>query len=310
MDASELAHRLAEFSQATREVLRDVKEVTDEQTKHWIVNPFLMSLGWDPHDKHEVYLDYPTGADFPPADYALLSSDGKPRVIIEVHRPSEGASEGEAAARIAKSLQAPLALVTNGQEFSLWYVADDGPATPLLAITLGDLADNADALVGLTAEYRGSDTGVQQLRRAALRSAVIQLLEENADRTFDALTDWVQKQLAPEGTIDAVTHEAIREATLLWLTEEHRKLPGFQPVGGSERSRELRTTHVRDWEPFPRGPAGTFMYKYDSAKILDVRQSAKEVREALRLQGLRTSSATAFGGFYGSLRHRAGLQSG
>ena len=83
-------------------------------------------------------------------------------------------------------------------------------------------------------------------------------------------------------------------------------MPAFQPKEG-KRIQDLRTTTPRDWESFPRGPPGTFQYKYDTSKILDLRQGAKEVREQLRLQGLRTPTATSFGGFYHALRHRAGL---
>jgi len=96
---------------------------------------------------------------------------------------------------------------------------------------------------------------------------------------------------------------------MLWLTEEHLTLPGFAPSDG-KRPQDLRTTTPKDWEPFPRGPAGTFQYKYDSAKILDLRQGPREVREQLRNQGMRTPTATSFGGFYHALRARAGLAPG
>ncbi|MCI4361073.1 MAG: hypothetical protein L3J91_05165, partial [Thermoplasmata archaeon] len=68
-----------------------------------------------------------------------------------------------------------------------------------------------------------------------------------------------------------------------------------------------RPTAARDWEPFPRGPSGPFLYRFDTAKTLDLRQSPKEVRDSLRMQGLRTATPTAFGGFYYALRQRAGL---
>jgi hypothetical protein len=184
-------------------------------------------------------------------------------------------------------------------------VAPDEAASPLFVLSLEELASNADGLVGLTVEFRLSDTGIQQLRRSALRLAVLQMLEENAEKTFDALVSWVQGQVAP-GALDDVTEQAIRDATMLWLTEEHLTLPPFAPTDG-RRPADLRVTTPRDWEPFPRGPPGTFQYKYDTAKILDLRQGAKEVREQLRVQGLKTPTATSFGGFYHALRARAGL---
>ena len=84
-------------------------------------------------------------------------------------------------------------------------------------------------------------------------------------------------------------------------------MPSFAGGPDAVRPSELRATTMRDWEPFPRGPPGTFQYRFDTGKTLDVRQSPKEVREALRNQGLRTSTSTAFGGFYASLRGKAGL---
>ncbi|HEV2449640.1 MAG TPA: hypothetical protein VGU43_04420 [Thermoplasmata archaeon] len=309
MDANELARRLTEFSQVAGEVLRDVKDVTEQQTKHWIISPFLVALGWDPHDKKQVYLDFPAGSTGEHADYALLDPAGKARIILDVHRPTENGSDPDEAAKLARAVSAPLALITNGQEFSLWYVAEGDSPTPLLALSLRDLADNAESLLGLTADYRGSETGVQQLRRYAIRQAVLQLLEDNAERTFDAITAWVRAQVSPNGQLDDVSEQALREATLLWLTDEHLLLPGFAGGRDAPKASELRVTHMRDWEQFPRGPPGTFVYRFDSGKTLDVRQTPKEVREALRLQGLRTGTATAFGGFYSALRQKAGLPS-
>jgi hypothetical protein len=132
------------------------------------------------------------------------------------------------------------------------------------------------------------------------------MLEENSEKTFDAMVNWVQSQVAP-GALDETTDHAIREATMIWLTEEHFSMPAFAPSQEGRRHTDLRPTTARDWEPYPRGPAGAFQYKFDTRKTLDLRQSPKEVREALRVQGLRTPTATAFGGFYYSLRRRAGL---
>jgi hypothetical protein len=179
----------------------------------------------------------------------------------------------------------------------------------LFLLPLKELSDNPEALLGLTVEYRLSETGINHLRKSAIRLAVLQMLEDNSEKTFDAMVDWVQSQVAP-GDLDETTQAAIREATMIWLTEEHLTMPAFAPVGDAKKLHELRATTARDWEPFPRGPAGTFQYKYDTTKTLDLRQTPKEVRESLRLQGLRTPTATAFGGFFYALRQRAGLPGG
>ena len=308
MEASDLSRRLGDFYLVASEVLRDVNDITPQQIKHWIVNPFLVTLGWDPHDKHQVYLDYPVKPDGH-ADYALLDVNGQPKLVIEVHKPSEGAGDAEAGAKKAASVDAPLLLLTTGQEFSLWFIGGKkDPPQPLFGLGLKELSDNPDALLGLTVEYRLSDTGVHQLRKSAIKLAVLQMLEENSEKTFDAMVNWVSSQVAP-GALDETTDAAIREATMLWLTEEHLTLPAFAPTPDGKRPHELRPTTARDWESFPRGPAGTFQYKYDNTKTLDLRQSPKEVKSALRQQGLRTPTATSFGGFYYALRQRAGLGS-
>ena len=305
MEAVDLARRMGDFYAVASEVLRDVNDITEQQVKHWIVNPFLETLGWDPHDKKQVYLDYPVKPDGH-ADYALLDGKGAARLTIEVRKASDSVTEVEGAVKKSRDVGAPLALITNGQEFSLWFLGDGEAPTPLFVLRLKELADNPEALLGLTAEYRLSETGIAQLRKTAIRTAVLQMLEDNSEKTFDAMVSWVQSQVAP-GALDETTEHAIREATMLWLTEEHLTMPAFAPTGDAKRHSELRATTARDWEPFPRGPPGTFQYKYDSAKILDLRNSPKEVREALRQQGLRTPTATSFGGFYYALRQRAGL---
>ncbi len=307
MDASDLQRRLNEFQVIANEVLTDVKDITPPQVKHWIVSPFLVALGWDPHDKKQVYLDFPTKFDGGHADFALLDPSGRPRMILEVYggkTPIRQAAED--AGKKARGINAPLALLTNGAEFSLWYIAEKEAPTPLFMLLLKDLAENADALAGLSAEYRLSETGIEQLRRSAIRMAVLQMLEDNSEKTFDAMVAWVKSQVAP-GALDDATEIAIRDATMVWLTEEHLNMPIFANQSGPHRPHELRPTNARDWEPFPKGPAGTFQYKYDTSKTLDARQSPKEVKQALRMQGMRTHTATAFGGFYYALRQRAGL---
>jgi hypothetical protein len=305
MEASDLARRLDDFSAVATDVLHDVKALTDQQTKHWIVSPFLVTLGWDPQDKKQVFLDLPTKDGLGMAHYALLDAAGKPRLVIEVHRSPDAEAVRKAAEK-ARAVAAPLFLVTNGEEFALSAVSDSGEVSPLFVYALKELAPNSEALLGLTVEYRLSETGIQQLRKTAIRMAVLQMLEENSERTFDAMVDWVQSQVAP-GALDDATDQAIREATSLWLSEEHHSMPAFAPAGDGKRHHELRVTGARDWEAFPRGPPGTFQYRFDNTKTLDLRQSPKEVKEALRVQGFRTPTATSFGGFYYSLRQKAGL---
>jgi hypothetical protein len=305
MEALDLSRRLSDFSQVASEVLRDVEDVTEQQIRHWIVNPFLVALGWDPDDKKQVFLDFPVGGGDGPIDYALFNSEGQARLFLDVRERTANVTELGKIASQARDAKVPLVMLTNGREFSLWSITKDEAPGPLFVLPITDLADNAEAMLGLTADYRLSETGIQQLRRAAIRLAVLVMLEENAEKTFDAMVQWVQGQVAP-GALDETTEQAIRDATMIWLTEEHLVLPAFVPKEG-KRMHELRTTTPRDWEPFPRGPPGTFQYKYDTAKILDLRQGAKEVREQLRLQGLKTPTATSFGGFYHALRHRAGL---
>lgn len=309
MDAADLTRRMGDFYLVASEVLRDVPETTDQQVKHWILNPFLVSLGWDPHDKKQVFLDFPLKGGHGKVDYALLSDGGDPRMAIEVRKPKAPDADSEAVAKLATASGAPLVLVTNGQEYALWFADGADSPTPLFILGLKELSENAEALLGLTVEYRLSDTGIGQLRKSAIRQAVLQILEENSEKVFDAMVGWVQGQVAT-GPLDDTTDQALREATMLWLNEEHHLLPAFAPTGDTKKHSELRPTTARDWEPFPRGPPGTFQYRFDTKKTLDIRQGPKEVKESLRLQGLRTPTSTSFGGFYYALRQRGGLGGG
>lgn len=305
MEASDLHRRLVEFGQVAGDVLRDVQNVTEQQVRHWIVNPFLTSFGWDPHDKRQVYLDFAVPGVDEPIDYALLNAEGKPKLFLDVRERKASVAELGTLGEAARQAGVPLVLLTNGSSFSLWHVPTTGNASTLCTLALEQLPGYADGLVGLTADYRMSESGIHELRRSALRLAVLQMLEQNSEKTFDALVAWVQGQVAP-GELDQTTEEAIRDATMLWLTEESTTLPGLAVADG-KRTHDLRATTPKDWETFPSGPPGTFRYKYDASKTLDLRQSAKEVREQLQLQGLKTPTATSFGGFYHALRARAGL---
>lgn len=305
MEAADLNRRLVDFGQVAGEVLRDVQNVTEQQVRHWIVNPFLTALGWDPHDKHQVFLDYAGPGSSDPVDYALLNAEGHPKLFLDVRERSSNVGEIGTMGDLAKASNVPLVLLTNGTSFSLWYIGSGGAPVALFALPLDQLPVHADNLVGLTADYRLSESGIHELRRTALRLAVLQMLEENSEKTFDALVGWVQSQIAP-GELDGTTEEAIRDATMLWLTEEHTGLPGV-PGADGRRTHDLRVTTPKDWESFPRGPPGTFRYKYDTSKTLDLRLSAREVREQMRHQGLKTPTATSFGGFYHALRAKASL---
>src|SRR5579863_8085919 len=125
MEATDLTRRMGDFYLVASEVLRDVGDITEQQISHWIVSPFLVSLGWDPHDKKQVYLDYPVKPEGH-VDYALLDSQGQPRLIVDVRRPAKPTTtDAGDVVKKARAVGAPLALITNGQEFSLWYVAGD-----------------------------------------------------------------------------------------------------------------------------------------------------------------------------------------
>ncbi len=272
MEATDLTRRMGDFYLVASEVLRDVGDITEQQISHWIVNPFLVSLGWDPHDKKQVYLDYPVKPEGH-VDYALLDGDGHPRLIVEVRKPSKPTTTdaGEVVKK-ARAVEAPLALITNGQEFALWYVAGDEAPTPLFVYRIKELADNPEALLGLTVDYRLSETGINQLRKSAIRFAVLQMLEDNSEKTFDAMVNWVQSQVAP-GALDDTTSAAIREATMIWLTEEHLTMPGVRAGLGRQTApassgRRPRRTGSRS----PGAPAGRSRSRYDSTKTLDLRQ--------------------------------------
>ena len=169
METNDLSRSLSDFGQVAGEVLRDVKDITEQQIRHWIVNPFLTSLGWDPHDKRQVFLDYVTPGRKDPVDYALLDATGKPKLFLDVRERSASVTEAGTIADRAKEAHVPLILLTNGRAFSLWFVPPDEAATPLLVLSLEELALNAEGLLGLTAEYRLSDSGILQLRRSAIR---------------------------------------------------------------------------------------------------------------------------------------------
>ena len=106
---------------------------TEQQIRHWIVNPFLVALGWDPHDKKQVYFDFPVKGGEGHVDYALLDSEGAPAPILGCPRTTGTSPRWETSPTMRST---PRFRSSCSQTADLLYVsANDAPA-PLFVLPL------------------------------------------------------------------------------------------------------------------------------------------------------------------------------
>ncbi|MDR1126516.1 MAG: hypothetical protein LBL06_00145 [Treponema sp.] len=91
-----------------------------------IIIPLFDLLGWNSRDTQSVYPQFPLDS-HKKVDYALCYRAGKPDVIIEVKAIGNTAGADEQLCNYAFKAGVPIAVLTDGQEWSFYYPAGRGP---------------------------------------------------------------------------------------------------------------------------------------------------------------------------------------
>ena len=106
---------------------RSTLSAYEARTRNSLVDPLLTALGWDVSNPSLVTVEYNVGGGR--ADYALLSSDGKPRVFIEAKRLGESLnSHRSQIVTYAVELGTPYSVLTDGDR---WEVYDTFKQVPM-----------------------------------------------------------------------------------------------------------------------------------------------------------------------------------
>ena len=117
-------HDLVETVQSRIDAHFAELQKSEALTRYALIDPLLRELGWDTADPNQVRVELPLAKGYAQqgfADYALLGTDGKPRVVVEAK--SLGSSLQQAAMQAlgyCNALGFPSFAVTDGRFWELY----------------------------------------------------------------------------------------------------------------------------------------------------------------------------------------------
>lgn len=179
-----------------------------------IVVPILRALGWDDSDPEQVMPEYSSGKGR--VDYALCISRNRPSVFIEVKGVGRSAEADRQLFEYAFHEGAPLAILTDGREWSFYLPAQQGSYDERrvyqLVLDEREPGEAAGRLIrylerGRIASSKAFDDAVSDYRDARLR--------REASRTLDRA--WDELLAGPDGLLMDL------------LSEKTEALCGFRP---------------------------------------------------------------------------------
>lgn len=106
------------------ESLRQGRYINEAAVSQGIVLPILDALGWPVFDTASVSPEY--SLEGRRVDFALLDTNHRPRVFIEVKRPGQAEGADRQLFEYAFHSGVPLAILTDGQEWGIYLPAEEG----------------------------------------------------------------------------------------------------------------------------------------------------------------------------------------
>ena len=99
------------------------------KTRYTLIDPILRALGWDVSDLHVVEVEYGT-LEKKRVDYALLSSDRKPLILVEAKKLNKSHTSQDVSQLLSYCMEAGAryGVLTDGND---WEVYDTSRAKPL-----------------------------------------------------------------------------------------------------------------------------------------------------------------------------------
>ena len=193
MEFLEKIKRLGEKAQAQKDVLQ-----TEEASKNALVMPFLIAMGYDVFDPHQVVPEYVADVGMKKnekVDYLLMAGD-KPRIIIECKKADANLVEDNKHQlkryfSVLSDIQ--FAILTNGILYEIYSdidtdnIMDDDP---FLVVNLLQLDESAvESLKIFTRSQFKADDALSQATRLKYRA---QIKEELASLYEEPSTDFVK----------------------------------------------------------------------------------------------------------------------
>lgn len=303
-EINDALRRYAERVQSLRDQFQKWNEV---EVKRYLIEPLFTALLWNTTDPNFVRYEFPVtmGSETRKVDYALMSGD-TPICVVEVKAGELDEVAARQALSYARNLDVPWALVTNGQRLCLYgiefYTSENVMNALVMDIEISPDSIDAslDSLKYLTNGTLDSEEVYNVFKAFNERRALLVFLQSKKDILVkEVIAKWIEEHW-DKGSVNEASLLVSLESVFGRIERVEKKLVERQAP-------TTRTTVASDWKYRRNLGTGIFELKVDSAKRINVSLSGPEVERQLEKLGLRTSTTSAFGGFYWSLRREAGL---
>ena len=234
------------------------------------------------------------------ADYVLCSG-GERVCVVEVKRELREGDDDAAlqGTSYASALGCAWVIVTDGRKL-LFYAARPAQASSADRLVFMEdlqLPKNTALLARNTLD---TPEAAKTFERMNLRHSLEEFLKTRTDDILAHIVQWIESTWT-KGAVDRdVVFEVLQKVFGGAETEEETSDPTDIRDG-------LAITTAGDWREVQTRGKGCFQYREDTSKIIDVRKRMREVERDMAKYGLRTSTRSAMGGFYWTLRRKAGL---
>jgi hypothetical protein len=288
----------------------------ERETKRFLIEPLLESLGWDPHNPDFVKYEYPVkmGSGTHHADYALMTGES-PVCIVEA-KPGELNNEfAKQALSYSKILDVPWALVTNGIRICLYgtdFYKNENVDSALvmdISITPDTLDKSFEYIQHLSNGSLDTEEAYNVFKSLNEKNALFVYLKNNKDLLLkEVITNWLEERLGRGKVNDIILNDVMSDVFgKVIKIEKAYERESELTVNKPHMIGKIIDTAAGDWLHIPVVGKGIFEYYSDKSKRIDVSHSGPDVEKQLEKLGLKTSTVQAFGGFYYNLRRIAKL---
>ncbi len=128
------------------DAMKDHLHENEIRTRYVVIDPVLQALGWRTWKPEDVAIEYARGRGR--VDYALLSRDAKPMILVEAkkwHRQLDRYSAD--LARYARGMGEGVACITDGWEWAIYDLGLRGPFEKKYVLSVDLMADRNAAVV-------------------------------------------------------------------------------------------------------------------------------------------------------------------
>lgn len=209
----EFDERIKSFAERTRKMKDNI--FTEEATKTSLIMPLFQILGYDIFNPSEFVPEYTADVGIKKGekvDYAILSNDGSPNILIEAKSISEELTKHDSQLfRYFGTTSAKFAILTNGIVYKFFTDLEEPnkmDSTPFLEIDLLNLKDSQ--IVELS-KFHKENFDVENIMDTASELKYVGLIKQVLKSNFTSPTDDFVKFILNCGVYDGVKTQNVIE---------------------------------------------------------------------------------------------------